>query len=212
MIYIGGHSLGGAEAYAYAFSRLRRGLPVAGIFALAPARPGDGVIGATFDATPGLTSRAVHNQGDPIPDVPFDMQLVDEVYEQPHPFEMIDEAPAPGSDIIFGRHKIALYQTGCAKLPQGDGPIKLSQAADAIARLYATAEGWDWINPVDGLYWAMTMINGARLMIRRGSQTDIDWFRQDFDALEIPVHGARISRGFWSGVEPIEAALDAALA
>lgn len=210
-IFIGGHSLGGADAYEYAYSRMMRGLRVDGIFALAPARPGDAELGKRFKAQ-GVAVRAVANFGDPIPGVPIDMALVDEDYEQPWPFEGIDETPAPCSDIIFGRHQIALYVAGCSKLPQGDGPIALDSAAHEIERLYDDASGWKWINPVDGLYWAMTEINGARLMIRRGSHTRTDWFREDFDAFEITVHGARMSRGFWAGVAPVEDKLDEALA
>lgn len=211
-VFIGGHSLGGADAYEYAYSRLVRGLRVDGLFVLAPARPGDAMITARFKATKGLTIRGIANVGDPIPGVPFDMAFLDEDYEQPWPLEEIDETPAPGSDIIFGRHQVRLYERGCAKLPQGNGPILLSQAAHEIARLYDDAANWDWINPVDGLYWAMIKINGARLMIRRGSTTKTDWFREDFNAVEIPILGARMSRGFWMGVGPIEEKLDAALA
>ena len=39
-IYIGGHSLGAAEAYEYAYSRVKRGLRVDGVYCLAPPRPG----------------------------------------------------------------------------------------------------------------------------------------------------------------------------
>jgi hypothetical protein len=211
-IYIGGHSLGGADAYEYAYSRIKRGLRVDGIFALAPARPGDDAIGALFRAAPWLDIRGIGNHADPVPGVPPDLQMVNETYEQPWALEPIDEAPAPGADIIFGRHQIALYQRGCEKLPQGDGPILLSQAAHEIARLYDDPTGWNWINPVDGLYWAMIAINGARLMIRRGSTTKYDWFRENFDAFEIDVLGARMSRGFWHGVAPVEQTLDAVLA
>jgi len=211
-IYLGGHSLGGADAYEYAYSRLVRGLRVDGIFALAPARPGDGVIGLRFCAAPGLEIRAIANRHDPIPTVPLDIPALGEDYAQPSPLEAIDEAPPPGSDIVFGRHKVALYVSGCRKLPQGEGPIALERAATEIARLYDDPDGWDWINPADGLYWGMIQINGARLMIRRGSTTRKDWFREDFDAVEIGVLGARMSRGFWSGVGPIEPLLDEVLA
>jgi pimeloyl-ACP methyl ester carboxylesterase len=211
-VFIGGHSLGGADAYEYAFSRLVRGLRVDGIFPLAPARPGNRAITARFRATRGLAIRAIANRGDPIPGIPLDMAFINENYEQPWPLEAIDEAPPAGSDVIFGRHKVALYVAGCAKLPQGDGPIPLSRAAHEIARLYDDPTNWSWINPVDGLYWAMITINGARLMLRRGSQTKTDWFREDFNAVEIPILGARMSRGFWMGVGPVEEKLDAALA
>jgi hypothetical protein len=140
------------------------------------------------------------------------MAFLDEDYEQPWPLEAIDETPLPGSDIIFGRHQVCLYEAGCAKLPQGNGPILLGHAAHEIARLYDDPTNWSWINPVDGLYWAMIKINGARLMIRRGSHTRTDWFREDFNAVEIPVLGARMSRGFWMGVAPVQEKLDAALA
>jgi pimeloyl-ACP methyl ester carboxylesterase len=210
-IYIGGHSLGGADAYAYAYSRLVRGLRVDGIFALAPAQPGDVELGMLFKSKD-IDIRAIANRGDPIPGVPLDMAFIKENYVQPCALEGIDEAPAAGSDIIFGRHQVALYKRGCAKLPQGGGPIILNRAAYEIALLYDNPEGWDWINPVDGLYWAMITINGAKLMIRRGSHTRTDWFREDFNAVEIPVLGARMSRGFWMGVAPVEDKLDAALA
>ena len=50
-----------------------------------------------------------------------------------------------------------------------------------------------------------------RLMIPRGTQTAWEWF-QDFDAFQIPVLGARMPRGGWSGVAAIEAELDRVLA
>lgn len=211
-VYIGGHSLGGACSYGYAYSRLKRGLRVDGIFALAPARPGDGKIGLIFRTALPSRIRGIGNHGDPVPNVPFDMALANEIYEQPYwPLEEIDEAPAPGADIIFGRHQVALYQRGCKKLPQGIGPISLDRAAFEIARLYDSSTGWNWINPVDGLWWSMIEVNGARLMIKRGSCTLRDWFRDDFDAVEVDYYGARMSRGFVSAIAPISESLDAVL-
>ena len=102
---------------------------------------------------------------------------------------------------------------GAKKIPDNPGvAITLGDAADQIALLYNTAIGWDWIQPIDGAYWAMrNMPNGAKLMIARGSVTPLDWLC-DFDAQEIVVQGAKMSRGFWSGIGPYEDALDAALA
>jgi hypothetical protein len=54
------------------------------------------------------------------------------------------------------------------------------------------------------------MPSGAKLMIRRGTASVHDWL-DDFDAIMIPVLGARMSQGFWAGVAPIESALDAQL-
>jgi hypothetical protein len=34
----------------------------------------------------------------------------------------------------------------------------------------------------------------------------------DFDAIQIPVLGAQMSRGFWSGVQPVESVMDQQLA
>jgi hypothetical protein len=51
------------------------------------------------------------------------------------------------------------------------------------------------------------MPSGAKLMIRRGSVTVQDWLN-DFDAIQIPVLGARVSQGFWAGVQPIESVMD----
>lgn len=212
-IYLAGHSLGGANAYLYAASRIARGLRLDGLFCFAPARPGDGKIGALIRSRGDVVIRALGNLKDPVPDVPFDMPLLGDTYEQPRwPLEAIDEAPDPGADIVFGRHRIALYVRGAAKLKQGSGPISLNRAAAEVARLYDDSSGWDWINPIDGLFWAMIQIDGARLLIRRGSHTAADWFKEDFDAVEEPWYGGKASRGFVAGVAPVKAALDKALA
>jgi predicted alpha/beta hydrolase family esterase len=49
-VFIGGHSLGAARAYEYAYARVVRGLRVDGIFALAPPNPGCAAIGKALAA------------------------------------------------------------------------------------------------------------------------------------------------------------------
>lgn len=207
-VYICGHSLGAARAYEYAFSRVKRGLRVDGIYALAPPNPGDSAIGAGLAQVPII--RALKNRRDLVPDVPVDMPLIGEEYVQPRPFEEINEPPI-GLPTLWADHSVALYVAGARKLPQYGASVALADAADQIARLYQDATGWDWINPVDGDYWAMKIMpNGARLMLARGSVTLRDWL-DDFDATMTPVLGAKMSCGFWRGIEPVQDALDAQL-
>lgn len=216
-VFIGGHSLGGQRAYQYAYSRLVRNLRVDGIYALAPPMPGDGVIGNLFRANQATMSiRGLWNQRDIVPRVPIDMELLNEEFEQPWTLIETDESPTSTTRRLIDidpYHNISLYVAGAQKVPDDPGvAVKLGEAAVQIERLYITDEGWDWINPVNGAYWAMkVMPSGARLMIPRGTQTAWEWF-QDFDAFQIPVLGARMPRGGWSGVAAIEAELDRVLA
>jgi pimeloyl-ACP methyl ester carboxylesterase len=206
-VYIGGHSLGAAEAYEYAYSRLKRGLRVDGIYCLAPPQPGDSVLAAGLAGVPVV--RALHNRRDIVTSVPIDLKWLGEEYVQPRPLEQIDEKPAsPG---LFKDHSVLLYAAGAQKLPPLGVSVEIGPAAAEIARLYVDATGWDWISAVDGLYWAMkVMPSGAKLMIRRGTASVHDWL-DDFDAIMIQVMGARVSRGFWAGVESIQLELDAQL-
>lgn len=213
-VFIGGHSLGGARAYQYAYSRLARGLRVDGVYALAPPRPGNHAIGQML-AKSSLTILALWNRRDLVPAVPIDMECFGEEYEQPWATTEINEAPTPDLlDDIDPDHHIALYVAGAHKLAAAaiGGAIDVGTAADYVSRLYDTAAGWDWLNPTDGAYWGMkVMPNGAKLMIARGTKTAKEWL-QDFDAIQIDVLGARMGRGFWQGVEPVQAQLDKALA
>ena len=206
-VFLGGHSLGAARVLQYAYSRIERGLPVDGVYALAPPNPGNRVIGSGLN---GVFMRSVKNRRDLVTDVPVDIAILGEEYVQPRAFEEINEASDDTGP--FRDHHIALYQAGCKKLVQGTAAIDIGIAVDWVARLYETADGWDWINPIDGQYWSMIiMANGAKLMIARGSKTPLDWL-DDFDAHQIDVLGACMSAGFWSGIGPIEAMLDAQLA
>lgn len=207
-VYIGGHSLGAAAAYEYAYSRMRRGLRVDGIYALAPPQPGDRMLAVGLAQVPLV--RALKNRRDIVTAVPIDIAWLGEEYVQPRPLEEIDEKPLSGG--LFRDHSVTLYAAGAAKLPPRGVSVEIGAAAAEIARLYVDATGWDWISDVDGLYWAMkVMPSGAKLMIRRGTMTVHDWL-DDFDAIMIPVLGARMSRGFWGGVAPIESILDQQLA
>ncbi len=207
-VYIAGHSLGAAEAYEYAFSRVKRGLRVDGIYALAPPRPGDGVLAAGLAGV--KVVRALRNLRDIVPEVPVNIALLGEDYQQPRPLTEINEPPTTTG--LFAEHHITLYLAGALKLPPLGVSVEIGPAAVEIARLYVDATGWDWIDTTNGRYWAMkVMPSGDKLMIRRGSVTVQDWL-DDFDAIETTVLGARMSRGFWAGVAPIEATLDQQLA
>lgn len=211
-VFLAGHSAGGAHVYQYAYSRIMRGLPVDGIYTLAPARPGDEAIETILARVPVI--RALHNGRDIVPRVPVDLKLFNEEYVQPHVLEEIHVPPVPDDpDPLTRWHHADLYAAGARMLqPSGAEAVSLADAADQVVRLYAGAAGWDWINPVDGAYWAMmVMPSGARLAVARGTVTMHDWF-DNFDAVQINVMGARMSRGFWSAVEPIQDALDRQLA
>lgn len=207
-VYIAGHSLGAAEAYEYAYSRIKRGLRVDGIYAFAPPNPGDSILAQGLAAVP--TIRPLRNRRDAVTALPLDIIWMDEEYVQPHAFEDINEAPAGHG--LFADHSMSLYLAGAQKLHTRGLPVELGETAVEVARLYLDdTSGWDWINPVDGAYWAMkVMPSGAKLMIRRGTHTATDWI-MDFNAIQISVLGARMSRGFWSGVGPVEPLLDAQL-
>lgn len=212
-VYILGHSLGAARAWLYAWSRIKRGLRVDGVYALASPNPGDSSIGATMEthqSAHGLIARNLLNGRDFVGDVPVDLKMLGEEYVQPWKFTEICETP-PMPRKFAAWHSIALYQAGAHKLFPSGGVVEIGQAADIIARLYQTADGWDWINPVDGAYCAVQgTAAGAKCAIFRGSITPLDWL-DDFDAIQINVLGSRVSRGFWSGVAAAQDVLDAQL-
>lgn len=213
--YIIGHSRGGSVAYLYAYSRLMRGLRVDGVYVWAPACPGNNAITAKF-AEAGLAVRAfrnMHAPTDPVPEVPFNLQLVDEEYEQPKAFEIINEVPPAGDDWgLLQSHHFECYQAGCAKLDQGTWALPLNTACTLAARLYAEPlSGWDQLIPVDGSYWAVKYLpNDVKVAISRGSTTGNDWL-DNFKAWQIDRLGARVSAGFWLGFAPVLEELDAAL-
>ena len=220
-VYLAAHSLGAARIWEYAYSRIMRGLRVDGIYALAPPRPGNKIIQRVLYANRAKFQavRSLKNRRDSVTTVPINIELLDEEFVQPWVFDETNEQPTDSHVSLLGRffadHHIALYQAGARKLPDNPGAaVGLAEAADLVAHLYETSSvyDWDWINPVNGAYWAMkAMPTGAKLMIARGSVTMLDWL-DDFDASEIVVLGAKMSRGFWAGVGPVEPALDAVLA
>lgn len=208
-IFIAGHSLGAARAYQYAYSRIMRGLRVDGIYAFAPPNPGNSVIGDVLKQVPLI--RALKNGRDIVPDVPVDIAWIGEEYVQPRSLEEVNEAPPANAEPIFGWHSMDLYLAGARKLTDArSAPIAISFAAEQVSRLYHDGNGWDWINIVDGAYWAELSVNGARLLIARGSATLHDWL-DDFDAAQILVMNARMARGFWRGVGPMQEQLDTRL-
>ena len=213
-VYIGGHSLGAARAFLYAYSRIKRGLRVDGIYALASPHPGDKAIGqilfaarANFQAV-----RSLKNRRDFVLRVPEPIAFIGEEYYQSWQLDEINETV----DMSFGLdpdHHIANYVAGAHKVPDNpSAAIKLGDAADQIERLYTDATNWDWINAANGAYSSMkVMPSGARLAIFRGTASFLEWL-QDFDAVQETVLGAKVSTGFWSGVAAVQDQLDAQLA
>ena len=211
-VFFAAHSLGAARIWQAAYSRIKRGLRVDGIYAFASPNPGDKAIGQIIFANrANMTIRSLKNRRDIVTDVPVDIVLIGEEFVQPWTFDEINEPS--GETGLFADHHIRLYQAGARKVPDNPAAaITLADAVDEVARLYTDATGWDWINPVDGAYWAMkVMPGGAKLVIPRGSITARDWL-DDFDAAEDVVLGAKMSRGFWRGVAAVEPQLDALLA
>ena len=205
MIYIAGHSLGAARASLCAYSRVKRGLPVAGVFLFGCPRPGNSVIRDTLASIP---ARSIKNSNDLITDVPLDIELLDEDYCQPRDFEAVDVPWNPSLPDWgpFNPHHIELYQEGCQSLPDN---AMLLTAAQAVYDLYNLMGEWDWVHPEDGRYWGMRKVGHDRILVARGSTTNYDWI-EDFRAIQFTQLGARVSEGFWDGVGPIESILDRA--
>jgi pimeloyl-ACP methyl ester carboxylesterase len=206
-VFLAGHSLGAARALLYAWSRLRRGLRVDGVYAFAPPNPGDRFIGETY-ALGGFShvvKRSFKNRRDLVCDVPVDRLTLGEEYVQPWPLEEMNE-PSPGIG-PWSDHYMQLYWQGAHKLPLTGAAIEPGAAADQVVALYQGLTGWDWCDPTDGQVWALRNLNGAKLMIARGSATELDWL-DDFDALQTTVMGARVSEGFWRGVAAVQDQLD----
>src|ERR1019366_1400307 len=150
-IYIAGHSLGGAETWQYAFSRLKRGLRVDGVYAFASPMPGDNYIGELFAASPGVIFQSVRNNRDPVPGLPINLKTFHERYEQPIKFTEIIEpgAPSENPNLIarwfenhFADHHIDLYIAGVSKLKSIDAPVSIVEAAQACADLYSNTPPW----------------------------------------------------------------------
>jgi pimeloyl-ACP methyl ester carboxylesterase len=210
-VFIAGHSLGAARAFLYAWSRIKRGLRVDGIYALASPHPGDHTIAETISVS-GPIVRSLVNGRDYVPYLPIDLEEIGEEYVPgAQPWQVINEPPTTPGLKLDAWHAIALYQAAARKLPPTGGAVELGDAADEVACLYVDTAGWDWINPVDGAYCAMkVMPTGARLVVFRGTITAHEWL-QDFDAVQIQVMGARVSQGFWAGVAAVEDRLDETL-
>ena len=211
MIYIAGHSLGGARAALYAWSRASRGLPVAGVYTFGSPRPGNGALCPVASSVP--LWRTIQNGRDVIPAVPIDLEIVGEEYCHPTPPEQINEPPGEGDPWgLFGWHHVELYQAGVAKLEERSASTSIATACDQVRDLYWRPAGFDWLHDVDGQFWGLRIMpNGDRLLIARGSTTALDWL-DDFDAIQIPVYDAWVSEGFWKGVGPILDVLDKACA
>src|SRR5580692_5534659 len=91
-VFIAGHSLGGQRAFQYAYSRIKRGLRVDAIYALAPSRPGDKAIGQIlWAARAGMTVRSLKNRRDYVPSLPVSIELIGEEFCQPWPLDEINE-------------------------------------------------------------------------------------------------------------------------
>lgn len=217
-IYITGHSLGAAEACLYAYDRVQRGLPVDGVYVFGCPRPGNSGLGQALAGVP--IWRSIRNYSgrfpsfDLVTSVPFDVEaLLD--YSQPAPFEDIDEAPEAGDSWgPFAWHHSQLYAAGCAKLPRtGSGAeVELIDAIGAVQDLYDAVGAWSVPHFVDGQYWGLRqMPNGAKLLVFRGSTTGIDWVH-DLETLQVPLHSAKVSVGFWDCPGHSRDALDTALA
>ncbi len=205
-VYIAGHSLGAARASLYAFSRIKRGLPVAGVFLFGCPRPGDRAIRDTLAAIP---IRSIKNGNDPITDVPLDIELLGEDYTEPRDFEAVN---APWNDSLpdwgpFNAHHIELYLDGCKTLPNNGTLLTVAQA---VYDLYNLLGKWDWDHPEDGRYWGMRRVGSDQILVSRGSTTPYDWV-ENFRVIQCAIMGARVSDGFWDGVGPIESLLDATL-
>lgn len=210
MIYIAGHSLGAARAALYTYSRMKRGLPVAGVFLFGSPHPGNRKIGLTLS---GARVVSCKNRRDLVTDVPVDLEFLNEEYVPAAPMvELNEKAPSGDSWGLFADHHSELYLAGARKLPSVDAPVSAGDAAEAIIDLYNSAGSWSWEHKINGQYWCMrTLLNGAKLMVARGSTTGLDWLN-DIEALQTDVLGARVSTGFWAGVGPVQDALDSAAA
>ena len=212
-IIITGHSLGADNAVLYAFDRIKRGLPVDALYLFGCAQPGNAAIGDGIAPIPVV--RSIQNRVGPhFPDfdlvtaVPFEAPGFD--YTQPVPFETISEEPPPGDSWgLFRYHHSELYQRGVRKLLPLDGQI--IAAINFVQQLYDGTGNWETEHFVDGQYWGVQRLEGARVLVFRGSKTALDW-HHDFDFRQVPLHGARVSAGFWAGPAASLAALDAALA
>lgn len=206
MIYIAGHSLGAARAALYAFSRIKRGLPVDGVFLFGCPRPGDAVI---RDTLAGVPVRSVKNGDDPITDVPLDVELLDLEYLNVRPFEHVSEPYTPNLQDWgpFNAHHIELYQEGCKALPDNG---TLLGAVQAVYDLYNLLGDWKMTHQENGRYWGERKVGNDRFLVARGSTTAYDWV-EDFRFAQQPVYGAQVSEGFWDGVGPIMELLDGAI-
>lgn len=212
-VYVTGHSLGGPEAILYAWSRVRRGLPVDGVYVFGCPRPGDAELGVLMSHVPIM--RSIRNACGGFPDydlvtaVPFDIEAFLN-YANCAPFEDIAEPAAPDDPwSLFRYHHSQLYLAGCAKLPPtGSGAnVELMDAIQAVQDLYDGVGPWSWTNFIDGQYCAVRTFDGAKLAAFRGSATTLDWIR-DLDTTQTDLYGAKVSRGFWACPSAVQAALD----
>ena len=105
-LYITGHSLGAARALLFAALETVRGLPLAGVAAFGPPRPGAARVGEILKNVP---VRCYRNREDPVCDFPLDIPLVDP-YVHVGPLLPLDCAPPDGDAWgVAADHHIELY-------------------------------------------------------------------------------------------------------
>lgn len=220
-LVVAGHSLGAAEASIYAYSRIKRGLPLDQIFVFGCPRPGNGVLQSVVpqvpvwlsvrNAKPSPANRIDH---DLVTDVPFDVSWLGDTYLEPVPFhDGYSEPLANDPWGIFRYHHIQLYQALCVTLAGIDVGVRnlLVTTVNAVADLYYNPNAdWSFEHFINGQYWGgRTLPDGTKLLIARGSTTELDWVH-DFESVgQSEFYDAKVSSGFLAGVAPAMADLDA---
>lgn len=210
-VFISGHSLGAARACLYAWSRIKRGLHVDGVYVFGCPNPGNHFLQNAVRYA--QTWRSIKNGHDLVPDVPVEFPLLGIEYVQMKPFEETNEPPHKGDTWgPFSWHHIELYQAGVAKLPPtgNNVHIELNDAVNSCADLYANTGNWDMVHSVNGQYFGTRTINGAKLIVFRGSTTSLDWMN-DLEATQVTAYDSKVSVGFWNGVNPIATYIDSLL-
>jgi len=204
-VFITGHSLGAARAALYAWSRLRRGLRVDGVYLFGCPHPGDRFVAETYGLG-GLVDKvkklSLWNRRDPFPALPIDLEFLGEEYVPAFEHEECNEEPLPLDPWgPFADHHSELYDAAAKRWPKiADAAAQPADASGLVLRLYRTSDGWDWVNPVEHAWCAVQQLpSGAKMGVWRGTADEKDWL-DDFDFSQIGVMGARVSEGFWKGV------------
>lgn len=204
-IWLGGHSLGAAEAADEAALLTLAGRPPSRVVLAGEPKEGGEQLRSVLHTIPDTAWHSYKN-GDPAADI---LHLNHDIVTDAPPFadylhrddalRLITARPSSQhySDLgAFAWHHVSLYEAAC--------PAEDRDVMEWVAKIYdRTRDGeWDFVGPVGPVFMGYKRLPEADLFINRGSITFQDWVR-DLFAVRLPLDHddlGPIHAGFFDGV------------